>query len=314
MSSTVVKVAAAVLLRPDGQVLLAQRPVGKAYSGYWEFPGGKLEPGETSHAALVRELAEELGIVVRQAAPWFIQEFVYPHAHVELHFFRVYEWSGELVGHDGQAFAWQTPGRYTVGPLLPANTRVLAALELAPVYGITCAADSDEESFLVRAEGALVDGLRLLQLRDREWPLARRLAFARRLAARARQHGAMVLWNGSADEACAADCMGVHWTAATLMQASDRPEGMLVAASCHTRDEVAHAGVLGLDFVVLGPVMPTPTHPQAVPMGWKEFADMSARARLPVYALGGLAANDLAVAVGHGAHGVALRRAAWIAA
>src|SRR5450755_1765211 len=78
----IVRVAAAVLLRADGTVLLAQRPAGKPYAGYWEFPGGKFEPGETPLDALTRELREELGIVVRRAAPWFIQEFVYPHAHV----------------------------------------------------------------------------------------------------------------------------------------------------------------------------------------------------------------------------------------
>ena len=133
----IVRVAAAVIQRPDGDVLLAQRPPGKPYEGYWEFPGGKLEPGETAHDALVRELAEELGLVVRRAVPWLAQSFVYPHAHVALEFFRVLAWDGEPHGHDGQAFSWQTPGRYTVAPLLPANTRVLAALELPPVYGIT---------------------------------------------------------------------------------------------------------------------------------------------------------------------------------
>jgi 8-oxo-dGTP diphosphatase len=90
VSAGIVRVAAAVILRADGRVLLAQRPPGKAYAGYWEFPGGKLEPGESPRAALDRELHEELGLRVRRAAPWLVQRFVYPHAHVELHFFRVY--------------------------------------------------------------------------------------------------------------------------------------------------------------------------------------------------------------------------------
>jgi 8-oxo-dGTP diphosphatase len=125
-----VRVAAAVILRPDGQVLLAQRPHGKAYAGYWEFPGGKLEPGETAREALDRELQEELGLTVRDAAPWMVQRYAYPHADVELNFFRVFAWDGEPVGHDGQAFRWQTPGQFDVSPLLPANTAVLRALEL----------------------------------------------------------------------------------------------------------------------------------------------------------------------------------------
>ncbi len=307
----VVRVAAAVLLRPDGQVLLAQRPPGKPYEGYWEFPGGKLEPGESARAALDRELHEELGIVVRDAAPWFVQEFVYPHAHVELAFFRVYAWEGELTGHDGQAFAWQTPGRYDVGPLLPANTRILAALELPPVYGITNAEDSDEARFLVQAERAFGGGLRLVQLRDKTWPLARRMALARELVPLAHRHGARVLWNGSVDEARVASCDGVHWTAATLRAATARPQEMLCAASCHDAGELSHAGALALDFAVLGPVAPTPTHPEAAPLGWDGLAAVVAGVRLPVYALGGLGAADLAAAIDRGAHGVALRRAAW---
>lgn len=311
MTGALVRVAAAVLVRPDGQVLLAQRPAGKPYAGYWEFPGGKLEMGESPHAALVRELHEELGITVRRASPWLVQEFVYPHAHVELHFFRVFAWDGELHGHDGQAFAWQTPGQFTVAPLLPANTRILAALLLPPVYGISCAADSDEDAFLARAERAFADGLALVQLRDKEWPRARRLAFAERLVPLARRHGARVMWNGTADDARRAGCDGVHWTAATLSQSRERPRDMLAAASCHTRGELAHAGALALDFAVLGPVAATPTHSHATLLGWDGLAALVGGVQLPVFALGGLTAGDLSAAVQCGAHGVALRRAAW---
>jgi 8-oxo-dGTP diphosphatase len=311
VSGNVVHVAAAVLLRPGGHVLLAQRPAGKPYAGYWEFPGGKLEPGEAPRAALQRELREELGIEIKRASPWLVQEFVYPHAHVLLHFFRVFEWDGELVGHDGQAFAWQVPGRYTVAPLLPANTRILAALDLPAIYGITCAADSGEEAFLARAERALGEGLRLVQVRDKEWPLDRRIAFARRVVAAAHRHGAKVLFNGTADEATHAGCDGVHWTSAHLAEAHARPEGLLVGASCHVQEELAHAGALGLDFAVLGTVATTPTHPDAVPLGWEGFAARIADVRLPVYALGGLTPADLQRAISRGAHGVALRRAAW---
>jgi 8-oxo-dGTP diphosphatase len=309
----VVEVAAAVLLRPNGDVLLAQRPPGKPYAGYWEFPGGKFEPGETPRAALDRELQEELGITVCRASPWLLQDFVYPHAHVELHFFRVYEWDGELVGHDGQAFAWQQPGRYTVAPLLPANTAVLSALSLPAVYGITNAADSDEATFLAHAERALAGGLRLIQVRDREWPLERRIDFAAILAQRARAHGARVLFNGSADEARRAQCAGVHWTAATLATAGARPDDLLVASSCHTREDVELASGLRLDFAVLGPVAATPTHPRAVPLGWDGFAERVARTRIPIFALGGMTAAHLEVAIGHGGHGIASRRDAWVA-
>jgi len=308
---TITRVSAAVLLKPDGRVLLAQRPHGKPYAGYWEFPGGKLEPGETPRHALDRELHEELGIDVKRASPWLVQEFVYPHAHVELNFFRVFDWEGELVSRDGQAFEWQVPGEYTVSPLLPANTRILAALDLPLVYGITCAEDSGEAAFLARAQRAFEGGLRLAQLRDKAWSLDRRMAFARPLAALAHRFGARVLWNGTEDEAREARCDGVHWTSALLADAVSRPRDLLVAASCHTAVDLARAGELDLDFAVLGPVAPTPTHPSATPLGWAAFASLAAATRVPVFALGGLGAGDLRTAIDAGAHGVALRRGAW---
>ncbi|MEP7184053.1 MAG: Nudix family hydrolase [Betaproteobacteria bacterium] len=306
-----VRVAAAVVLRADGRVLLAQRPPGKAYAGYWEFPGGKLEPGETPRRALDRELREELGLVVRRAAPWLIQRYVYPHAHVELHFFRVLAWDGEPVGHDGQAFAWQAPGAFTVAPLLPANTRVLQALVLPSVCGITMAGDLGEPAFLAAAERALAGGLRLIQVREKDWPDARRRALVDALLARALPFDARVLLNGDAERARAWGCHGVHWTAAALAAAAERPAGLLCSASCHTGAELARACALGLDFVVLGPVLPTPTHPDARPLGWDGFAALVAGTTLPVFALGGLARGDLDVAIANGAHGIALRRGAW---
>jgi 8-oxo-dGTP diphosphatase len=130
--SAITPVAVGILRRADGQVLFAQRPAGKAYAGYWEFPGGKIENGESSLAALVRELEEELGVRVKIANEWLSQRHVYPHAHVELRFFLVTGWDGEIDPQEGQHVAWQTPGAYTVQPMLPAlltaESRVLPGL------------------------------------------------------------------------------------------------------------------------------------------------------------------------------------------
>ncbi len=304
----VTRVAAAVVVRADGRVLLAQRPAGKPYAGYWEFPGGKLEPGESPRDALDRELVEELGIVVRRAAPWIVQEHVYPHAHVELHFFRVFAFDGEPVGHDGQAFSWQRPGAFDVAPLLPANTRVLAALALPPTLGITCAEDLGEDAFLERAERAFARGLGLVQLREKSWTRARRDAFARRLVPLAHARGARVVVNGTPDDALRVGADGVHWTSASLAAASSRPGGMLVGASCHSREELARAAMLGVDYALAGPVLATPTHPDAAPLGWDGFARVIEGTRVPVYALGGLVPEDLKTARAHGAHGIALMR------
>jgi len=308
---TIVRVAAAVITRPDGCVLLAQRPIGKPYAGYWEFPGGKLEPGESALFALSRELKEELGITVTHATPWITQEFVYPHAHVELDFFRVLGWIGEPFGYDGQAFAWQKPGAFDVAPLLPANARVLTALTLPPLCGVTNAGDVGDDEFLARAEHALRGGLRLVQLREKDWPAARRNAFAARLLPLAARFGARVLLNGSVEDARRGGFAGVHWPAATLIAATSRPHDLLVAASCHSRNELARAAALDVDFAFVGPVHPTPTHPAAPTLDWDGFAMCIEATRVPVYAIGGLTRNDLAIAIDRGAHGIALRRGAW---
>ena len=117
------RVAVAILERSMGgdyQVLFAQRPVGKAYAGYWEFPGGKIEVGESVVEALIREIDEELGIQVRTATLWRTERFSYEHAHVELNFCRSDDWHGEPQGLEGQAFAWGSPIAIALSPLLPA--------------------------------------------------------------------------------------------------------------------------------------------------------------------------------------------------
>ena len=307
----IVRVAAAVLLRHDGRVLLAQRLRGTPYAGYWEFPGGKLEPGETASAGLARELDEELGISIVRAAPWLTRRHAYPHANVEIEFFRVFDWRGKPHGRDGQAIAWQKPGAFEVAPLLPANTVVLSALDLPIVYGITMAEDLGEDMFLERARLALERGLKLVQLREKSFAPQRLASLAEQLLALAARHGARVLLNGDADSARRLGFAGVHWTSAALLAADKRPAGMLCGVSSHDARELGRAVELGVDFVVLGPVAPTPSHPEARPLGWAGFGELVRGSPLPIYALGGLSRADLDIAMAHGAHGVALRRAAW---
>ena len=122
---TVVDVAVGVLMRADGQFLLTSRPEGKVYAGYWEFPGGKLEAGESVEQALRRELQEELGITIAQAQAWKTQMVDYPHALVRLHFCKVWDWQGELQMREAQSYAWQTLP-VAVAPVLPGTIPVLA--------------------------------------------------------------------------------------------------------------------------------------------------------------------------------------------
>jgi 8-oxo-dGTP diphosphatase len=133
----VIEVAAAVIQRPDGAFLLAQRPAGKVYAGYWEFPGGKIEPGEAAEKALARELNAELGIEVAHAYPWITRVYTYPHGTVRLQFFRIVAWRNEPHPLEDQAISWQACGAPLAAPMLPANAPVLAALALPTEYAVT---------------------------------------------------------------------------------------------------------------------------------------------------------------------------------
>ncbi|OIQ80250.1 8-oxo-dGTP diphosphatase [mine drainage metagenome] len=308
-----VEAAVAVILRENGQVLLGQRPEGKPWAGWWEFPGGKIEAGETPMHALQRELQEELGIEAVDATPWLTRTFAYPERTVKLRFFTVRRWVGEPHGRENQQLSWQSLSALTVGPLLPANEPLIGALLLPSVYAITDLAAMGEQRFFPALQRALEHGLRLIQVRENQLDQPALAAFARRVAGLCRPYGARVLLNGEVSLARLAGVDGVHLSAGRLLDLQQKPEGLLCAASCHDEQELARAAGLGLDFVLLSPVLRTQSHPEATPLGWERFAQMLTDYPLPVYALGGLQPAELGAARVHGAHGIAMQRAAWLA-
>jgi 8-oxo-dGTP diphosphatase len=292
----VIDVAAAVILRPDGSFLMARRPPGKLYAGYWEFPGGKIDPGEAPAAAIARELHEELGIDIGPACPWITRVFEYPHGTVHLRFFRVFEWRHEPQPREGQDIGWQTLDKLVAGPMLPANAPVLASLALPWEYAVTNASQLGEATMLAHIERRLEDGLKLIQVREP----AGAERFTDQVISLAHSHGAKVLTKAPHPGAD-----GIHFTAAQLMTLAEKPKQGLVAASCHTREELERAMRLGLDFAVLGSVKDKGA------LGWQRFAEIAAWASIPVYAIGGLTGADLDQARRAGAHGLAMIRGAW---
>jgi 8-oxo-dGTP diphosphatase len=318
----IVEVSAAVLQRPDGSNLLAQRPADKIWAGYWEFPGGKVEPGETAREALVRELREELGIHVKTAYPWLTRVFTYPHATVRLSFFRVTEWEGELHPHEGQEFAWQPTlslalspkwerGQISVSPILPANAPILRALELPTLDAISNVAELGVEPFITSLQAKLDAGLKLIQLREKNLSRDALRELALRVVKMAHARSAKVLLNGDVAMAQEVGADGVQLTSIQLAELTERPAMEWCAASCHSGEELRRAEALGCDFVVLSPVLPTQSHPGAAHLGWESFAAIVAGSSIPVYALGGLTHADMHTAWQHGAHGIALLRQAW---
>lgn len=311
--SKIVEVAAAVMLRADGrEFLLAQRPPGKVYAGYWEFPGGKVEPGESVRQALIRELQEELGITVTACSPWLTREFTYPHATVRLNFWRATAWTGEIgitAPLEHSAVDWQVCGRpATVAPVLPANDPILKALALPTTMAITMGEQEGVERQLERLEEALAGGLRLIQVRDKGWPAPQRLWFAESVVRLAHERGALVVINDSEEIARMTGADGLHLSSGSLANCTTRPDFAWVGASCHSAAEIGRAGELGLDYALLGPVLPTPSHPEAPGLGWEEFATRIAGTSIPVFALGGLHKELLDTAQQRGAHGIALMR------
>lgn len=308
MTHRITEVAVAIFIKADGSFLLSTRPQGKPYSGYWEFPGGKIEPGEAVLQAMQRELMEELNVAITNATPWFTFMMVYTHATVRLHCWRVRGWQGEMQAMEGQQFAWQRLGSITVAPTLPGCAPILKALALPDIYAITNAAEIGADTYLQRLEHALENGLRLIQIREKQMTTDTRGQFAKQVVTRAHAFGARVLLNSDVEMARAIGADGVHLTALGLSQCTCRPDFELVAASAHTREEIERTAALKLDFVVLGPVKATLSHPGAMPLGWGRFAQLVESTPLPVYALGGLLFGDLVDAMTHGAHGVAVQR------
>jgi len=311
LNTTPVEVVAAVIERPDGRFLLAQRPAGKVYAGYWEFPGGKVEPGEPLAAAIVRELHEELGIEVEIADPWIVRIYTYPHAKVRLNFFRVRAWHGEPHGKEQQQLAWQHASNVDVAPLLPANAPVLRALQLPFEYAITHPVEIGAKQQLACLDQRLAQGLRLIQVREKGMPGLELERFAGAVIALARPHGARVLINSDIDLAQRLGADGVHLAAAQMARLERRPALGWCAASCHNAEELVRAVKLGVDFAVLGPVQATPTHPDSTPLGWEGFAALARGATMPVFALGGMKPNDLQTAWRRGAQGIAMVRGSW---
>ncbi len=311
-----VDVAVGVLIRDDESFLLAQRPAGKPMAGYWEFPGGKLEAGESVFDALVREFDEELDLRIVSAHPWVRRVVVYPHATVRLHFWRSFGegrgWTGTPRSNEGQAFRWERIDRLTTEPWLMGAEPVKRWLRLPKLYAISNAGVVGRDPFIEQLERRLADGsVRQLQLRE---PSMDADAFARLfddVQARCRAHGARLLVNSVHPPAFWARADGAHLTSRDLLRIDARPAVDWCLASCHTRDDLRRAADLSLDAAVLGPVHETATHPGASGIGWASFATLANDAALPVYAIGGLGLDDDGDAAAAGAHGLAMIRAAW---
>jgi 8-oxo-dGTP diphosphatase len=308
-----IHVVAAVIRSVNGQILLAKRADDKHQGGLWEFPGGKVEAGETVQAALARELEEELGIRPSVARPLIQVRHDYPDKQVLLDVWDVCAYTGEPHGAEGQPLAWVSPRQLDDYDFPAANKPIVMAARLPDRYLIT-PQDLSPSELLNGVRQALANGIRLIQLRAPGMFDAQYRDLAIDIQGLCAGKAQLMLkgpleWLGDFPAA------GWHLTAEQLRKYVEHgrpfPSSRLLAASCHSVAELQLATRMGVDFVTVSPVQATQTHPDAVPLGWPQVAEWLQGFNLPAYVLGGVGPDDLEQARQIGAQGIAGIRALW---
>ena len=308
-----IHVAVGVIVAADGRVLLAKRPDGVHQGGLWEFPGGKLEDGEDPAAGLRRELHEELGIGVRAHRPLLRVCHRYPDKQVLLDVYTVTDFTGEPHGREGQPLVWVAPTELGDYSMPVADRPIVAALRLPATYVFSPPDISRGAApFLQQLAALLETGVAMVQLRVFGLEPTLMEDLAQRFVGVCRRFDALAIINSDRELALRVGADGVHLNARQLQALACRPEGLSwVGASCHSQKELIKACDSGIDFAVLSPVLPTPSHPDAQPLGWEVFRDWVDGLPLPVYALGGMRPEFQTLAWHMGAQGIAGIRGFW---
>lgn len=307
-----VHVAVGVIVNSDGNILIAKRPDNSHQGGLWEFPGGKVEPGESLFAALKRELYEELAIDISATEPLIKIRHDYGDKQVLLDVHKVVAFSGQPIGNEGQPIQWVAPADLHQYEFPAANRPIISAIKLPRRLLITGDFTSIEEC-LNRAENALKCGIRLVQLRMLETNMM--VSVAEPLALLCARFNAQLQLNCSPElfASCALPLAGLHLNTHELMRCQQRPVAgnILLGASCHNSQELATAQSIGADYLLLSPVQHTSSHPGQVPIGWDVFSELIEPIAVPVYALGGMTEADLAEAIVRGGQGIAAISEWW---
>ncbi|MEE8380093.1 MAG: Nudix family hydrolase [Gammaproteobacteria bacterium] len=312
-SNNPVHVAVAAVFDDAGRVLITLRPDHVHQGGLWEFPGGKIEAGESVSAALARECHEELGIELQQTRPLIRVSHAYPDKSVLLDVWRVDGFTGEAHGKEGQPFKWVKPEQLADFSFPEANLPIIHSVHLPDQYLITPDPGGDSRVFLKQLEKCLSKGVRLVQLRAKSLSQEDYIKLAKQVKNLCVEFAAKLILNSDPEWVDIVDADGVNLTGDRLLALNHRPlpANKLVAASCHTGEDIAHASQIGVDFAMLSPVQATASHPETIPIGWDRFRAMSEHAAFPVYALGGVRPDDLDTAFDYGAQGIAAIRALW---
>lgn len=315
------------VIAKDDQVLISKRAEHVHQGGLWEFPGGKVEPGETSEQALYREIKEELAINIKSIQPLIILTHHYADKTVllEIKYIEQYDGkkylsSGEIHGSEGQKVKWVKRKELCNYSFPEANQAIITALYLPIFYLISpdLVDSSARETFLV-AFSKNCRLHKLIQLRIKSLNKELVNDFAKRCINIAKKNQVVILINSSmrVAESVLQMSSGIHLSCSDLHNNDyintyrSKFPNKRIAASCHCRKDIEQANALQLDFAVLSPVKHTASHPEQEPMGWAEFTRLSTLATLPVFALGGMKPEHIKEAQNHGAQGIAAISSLW---
>lgn len=316
--SKLVHVAVGVIYSAEGKILIAKRPDSVHQGGLWEFPGGKVDSGESIVQALVRELREELNIDVLASEPLIQIRHHYPDKSVLLDVHRITRFSGTACGNEGQPIQWVDATQLAQFEFPAANRPIISAINLPPCYAITGPL-IDERSFIAQVADVLAAGVGILQLRIPGFSLSRHQDLFCAIADLTAHHTVQLQINSSVEVFRQIQTefpllkVGLHLNRHEAAKLVARPfaSDVLMGVSCHDAQEIEQAQAIGADYLLLSPVKQTASHLETAPLGWAEFARLVELANVPVYALGGVVEADVNLARANGAQGVASISAWW---
>lgn len=313
-------IAVGVIRNNKNQVLLSLRSSTVQQPDLWEFPGGKLEPGETVREALSRELNEELALTVKSARPLIQIHHDYDKYSVLLDVWNVDSWDSDFlegnarIGKEGQVIEWVDIAKLDERDYPEANKPIIKAVKLPRLYLICPEPEGDVKKYIKRFEECISAGITLFQLRfidDSLYDINESLIME--LIELCKSSHSILMINSSPEYVVKVGANGVHLNSARLLQLGKRPldENYLVSASCHDFSELEHAANIDVDFLVLSPVNRTPSHQTVNPLGWENFKTLIEPFPIPIYALGGMQADDIKKSCECGGQGISVLSGIW---
>jgi 8-oxo-dGTP diphosphatase len=306
-------VAVAIITNHRNEVLISLRSKTAHQGGLWEFPGGKLEAGESALDALKREIHEELNIVIHKASVFKTIHHHYSDKNVLLEFWCIESFSGKPLGAEGQKIKWQSVHNLNEEEFPMANRAIIRSLKLPQRYMIT-GSFVDHLDFELKLKSSLEKGISLVQLRCKQISTQEYKKLVGISVSLCKKYNAILLLNTTVEIFSEVQAHGLHLSSQMLSSMQSRPvnDNVLLSVSCHTEGEIEKAKLFNADIILLSPVKATQSHPGVEGIGWEKFKLLSSNINSPVYALGGMGEADMVDARSSGAQGVAAISSFWL--